>query len=239
MMVNERQKNILNALIREYVETAEPVSSGELVRKYRLPYSSATVRNELLALDELGLISQPHTSAGRVPTDKGYRFYIESAHAPAKPEKRVERTFRSLLAIDDEFEFLRQASRSLAHFSGEFSMAGFAGKGVFYKSGFAEALDDPEFADEEAMHAFGGLVDFLDESLRDFFEPEDFFEPRAFIGEENPIREAREYTMLVSGTQTPFGKTGIFAILGPRRMDYPRNLGVLKAMRNMFEPETQ
>ncbi|MDO8560643.1 MAG: hypothetical protein Q7R91_00290 [bacterium] len=233
-MVTERQKAILNAIVREYVSTAEPVSSGELVKKYRMPYSSATVRNELLSLDKEGLTLQPHTSAGRIPTDKGYRFFISENIPDKKADKKIEKSFRNLREIEDDFDFLRQASRMLAHFSGEFSMAGFSGKGMLYKSGIAEAFNDPEFADGARMHEFGELVDFLDEGFKNFFEPEDIKEPRVFIGEENPIREARNYTMIVSSAPTPFGEDGIFGILGPRRMDYNKNLALLRAMQKLF-----
>ena len=71
--ITERQQHILGTLIREYVASAEPVASGDLVHKHRLPYSSATVRSELVALDEAGYLTQPHTSAGRIPTDRGSR----------------------------------------------------------------------------------------------------------------------------------------------------------------------
>ncbi len=234
-MVTERQKSILEALVREYVAVAQPVSSGELVRKYRLPYSPATVRNELLELDRGGLIFQPHTSAGRVPTDKGYRFFIEtSVAADDGKEKKIERAFSSLLDIEDEFDFLRQTSRLLSQTSREFSMAGFLGRGLLYKSGLAEVLSGSEFADENAAQEFGEFADFLDDEIQGYFKSDDSADPVVFIGEENPIREARNYTLMISRSRTPFGEEGIFAILGPRRMDYENNLTVLRVMRNIF-----
>ena len=76
MGLTERQKLILALLVRDYVETAEPVSSGRIVQRYNLEFSSATVRNEMAILGEKGLLSQPYTSAGRVPTRAGYRYYV-------------------------------------------------------------------------------------------------------------------------------------------------------------------
>jgi len=233
-MLTERQKSILNALIREYVATAQPVSSGELVKKYKLPFSPATVRNEILEMDREGFTLQPHTSAGRIPTDKGYRFFIGQNLPDEKAEKKIKKSFRPLRDIDDEFDFLRQTSRLLAHFSGEFSMAGFSGKGMLYKSGIAEAFNDPEFSDEGRIREFSELVDFLDEEFKNFFEPANIEEPQVFIGAENPIREARNYTMIVSSSPTPFGEDGIFGILGPRRMDYNKNLSLLRVMQKLF-----
>jgi heat-inducible transcriptional repressor len=77
-MLVERRSRILRLIIEEYVESAMPVGSESIVRKYRLPVSSATIRNEMARLEEEGYITHPHTSAGRVPSDKGYRYYIES-----------------------------------------------------------------------------------------------------------------------------------------------------------------
>jgi len=75
--LSQRKQQILRALVEEYIHTATPVASEALVRKYGLRFSSATVRHELAGLEEAGLIHQPHTSAGRVPTDLGYRYFVE------------------------------------------------------------------------------------------------------------------------------------------------------------------
>ena len=76
-MLNDRKKQILQAIIEEYIQTAEPVSSNAIVQKYGLNYSSATVRNEMADLEKEGFLDKPHTSAGRVPSAKGYRFYVD------------------------------------------------------------------------------------------------------------------------------------------------------------------
>src|SRR5438105_1772941 len=75
--LSQRKQQILRALVEEYIYTATPIASETLVRKYRLNFSSATVRHELAGLEEAMLIFQPHTSAGRVPTDLGYRYFVE------------------------------------------------------------------------------------------------------------------------------------------------------------------
>jgi heat-inducible transcriptional repressor len=77
-MLTERRQQLLQYIIDEYVGTAQPVGSGALVEKYHLPLSSATIRNEMAKLEEEGYIGQPHTSAGRVPTARGYRYYVEA-----------------------------------------------------------------------------------------------------------------------------------------------------------------
>jgi heat-inducible transcriptional repressor len=77
ILLNDRKKQILQAVIEEYINTAEPVSSGTLVEKYGLDFSSATIRNEMAELEKEGYLEKPHTSAGRIPSVKGYRFYVD------------------------------------------------------------------------------------------------------------------------------------------------------------------
>ncbi len=95
--LTERQKLILSLVIHEYIRTAMPVGSKNLVKQYHLEYSSATVRNELAALTEARLLSQPYTSAGRVPTEKGYRFFvsglIQMRELPAETRRMIEHQF--------------------------------------------------------------------------------------------------------------------------------------------------
>lgn len=76
--MNERKNRILEAIIQDYIQTGDPVGSRTLSRKYHLGISSATIRNEMADLEELGLIIQPYTSAGRIPSDKGYRLYVDN-----------------------------------------------------------------------------------------------------------------------------------------------------------------
>lgn len=76
-MLDNRKKEILQAIIEEYIETAEPVSSKALVEKHGIDYSSATIRNDMAELEKIGLLDKPHTSSGRVPSAKGYRYYVD------------------------------------------------------------------------------------------------------------------------------------------------------------------
>jgi len=119
-----RQREILRAVIREYIASAEPVASVALVRRYRMRVSSATVRNELAALEEVGLLSHPHTSAGRVPTDLGYRFFIETLMADAEllPEERLTVSHQFQQAQRDTMEWLRLAASTLARLTAEASI---------------------------------------------------------------------------------------------------------------------
>ena len=120
----DRQRELLAAVVQEYIATAEPVASGQLVRRYHLDVSSATVRNELAALEELGLLTHPHTSAGRVPTDLGYRYFIESLMPrPAlRPEEQLTVSHQFRQAMADTGEWLRLAASILARLTTEASI---------------------------------------------------------------------------------------------------------------------
>lgn len=76
-MLDNRKKRILQAIVDEYINTAQPVSSGSIVNRYGLDFSSATIRNEMAELEKVGYLDKPHTSSGRVPSSKGYRFYVD------------------------------------------------------------------------------------------------------------------------------------------------------------------
>ncbi len=93
-MLTDRRKQLLKHIVEEYVETAQPVGSRTLVDKYELPLSSATIRNEMAALEDEGLVAQPHTSAGRVPTDTGYRYYVEALMPEEELTEDLRQTIR-------------------------------------------------------------------------------------------------------------------------------------------------
>jgi heat-inducible transcriptional repressor len=94
MELTERQKLVLALVIKEYVDSADPVSSGRLVENYRLDFSSATVRNEMAALSDQGYLLQPYTSAGRVPTKQGYRYFVQQLMGPAELPPHIQQMIR-------------------------------------------------------------------------------------------------------------------------------------------------
>jgi heat-inducible transcriptional repressor len=122
--LDPRARQVLGAVIREYIATAEPVASTQLVRGYKLDVSPATVRNELAALEEAGLLTHPHTSAGRVPTDLGYRYFIETLMpSPSlRPEEQVTVSHQFQQALQDTAAWLRVAASSLARLTAEASI---------------------------------------------------------------------------------------------------------------------
>lgn len=119
MSVNERKKQILHAVIKDYVETAEPVGSRTLVKKYNLGVSPATIRNEMSDLEDLGYITQPHTSAGRIPSDQGYRYFVDHLMDKALPKPEEVKLIKSQLAqqMKEMDSLFRQSCRLLSKLS--------------------------------------------------------------------------------------------------------------------------
>ena len=122
--LDPRARQVFGAVIREYIATAEPVASAQLVRGYRLDVSTATVRNELAALEDAGLLTHPHTSAGRVPTDLGYRYFIETLMpSPSlRADEQVTVSHQFQQALQDTAAWLRVAASSLARLTAEASI---------------------------------------------------------------------------------------------------------------------
>ena len=113
MQLDERKKIILKAIIRNYLETGEPVGSRTISKYTDLNLSSATIRNEMADLEEMGYIMQPHTSAGRIPSDKGYRFYVDQMML--EKDKEVSEMKELLLEKEEKMEhLLKQVAKVLA-----------------------------------------------------------------------------------------------------------------------------
>lgn len=113
MQLDERKTKILQAIIRNYLETGEPVGSRTISKYTDLNLSSATIRNEMADLEELGYIVQPHTSAGRIPSDKGYRFYVDSMMEDK--EREIVEMKDMLVEKQDKMEvLLKQVAKVLA-----------------------------------------------------------------------------------------------------------------------------
>jgi len=122
MPLDDRKLEVLRAIVEDYVETQEPVGSKALVERHRLRVSPATVRNDMAVLEEEGYIRQPHTSAGRVPTDRGYRLFVDklSRIKPLTPAERraIERFLIGAVDLDDvvhrTVRLLAQLTRQVA-----------------------------------------------------------------------------------------------------------------------------
>lgn len=125
MTLDERKRKILQAIIDDYIDTAEPIGSRTIARKHELGLSSATIRNEMADLEEMGYLAQPHTSSGRVPSDKGYRLYVDQLMQVHDLNMDEIEKIKSAMEthINELSQLIRQASAVLSRFTKYTSMA--------------------------------------------------------------------------------------------------------------------
>ncbi len=235
--LSERQKNILEIVIREHIENASPISSKFIEEKYSLGVSPATIRAELYNLIEKGYLFQPYTSSGRVPTDKGYRFFVdlltekEIKKIEKRIEKRMTREVEKMQAeIENRVHFIRQFTRFIAQSSSSLAVSYFPKDNILYKEGWKEVLSDPEFTDIEKIHDFMTLVEDFEEGIDSLYsENERTNCVRIYIGQESPFSKRDDFSVLISPCKIS-RKKGIFAMMGPKRMAYEKNINLVESI---------
>jgi len=236
--MTERQDKILKALIKEYIKTAEPIGSGSLTENYDLPYSPATVRAELAWLEDEGYLTQPHTSAGRVPTDKGYRYFVDETIRNESLTKneicRLKTELRN--AQYQHNRMARGTARLLAGLSQNLAIAGLIDREEFHEAGLPELIREPEFADAECLLDVSKILDVLEDNYEGLVSKLNKI-PQVYIGGENPFADVKHVSMILAACDLPSGERGLLAIIGPTRMHYEHNIQLLNAFANIIENE--
>lgn len=231
--MDERTQDILSTVVREYIRRAEPIGSEWLAGNFDFGIASATMRQELARLDETGYLTQLHTSAGRIPTDKGYRFFVDLLLLEER--HRHERLLRALMQQTEALERERQdIMRVAAQWLGEHSHnLAFAGFDPLYAFGFKQLLRQPEFGEVQYLAQALSLFENIEERIAELVDRVPADETSVFIGRENPLREARQWSMIVGQFERD-GAPGVVAIAGPTRMDYDRNFALVEAVRRFL-----
>ena len=225
LMPTERQKNLLKKIIEIFIKDAQPLASGVLVDEMEEKISPATVRNEMVALESEGFIFQPHTSAGRVPTEKAYQFYIENyldkSRGLTDSEKKMLLELEKQEA-EDRIK-IKNFAKKIAELSKQGVMVTFAECDNYY-TGLSNIFSQPEFRHSELVVNLSTVIDRLDSDTIELNE-KDFDEPEVLIGSKNPL--GCECSVVVFKYQ--LGKyKGIIALIGPMRMDYQKNYALVK-----------
>ena len=226
-MLKERQKDILQAVILEYIETARPVASRDLAEAFHYEVSPATIRNELGILDERGYLAKPHASAGRIPTDLAYRFFVDHLMRPVLLARKERALVAELFSIHEQDDFLRVLGKTLTELSGAYVAAAARQERHIHTAGLAQMLEEPEFEDKMHVRSLIRFIEALDEELYDFAHAmKNSQTKRVFIGRENPFGGGSAYTIMMTEWRHPGGFDGFAALVGPVRMDYQKNLAV-------------
>ena len=244
MNITPRQTQILVAIIEQYAEVASPVGSVTLAKLFGV--SSATIRSEMAKLEDLGLITQPHTSAGRIPTDKGYRFYVNRLTAQnesqneqillnADNSKDSLRGFRAISsrvsAQNDRADHaIRSAVDSLVELTGNLGIATIGDQ--LYMNGIYNLFSQPEFESGEAVQSVAQLLDNLEPWLREVAPNEPL---NVYIGSENPIGKSSGASLIISKFESPFSENSYIGVLGPTRQNYGKVVRLVQKTGEFLE----
>ena len=252
MPISNRQKDILEAIIEEYAQGAEPVSSKALARQRGFNIGAPMIRKEMNRLELDGFLISPHTSAGRVPTDKAYRMYIqENMSHRSNPStklgasktdrvsgltpKEVEKVAVSLKkAWPTEQSLLKEVSRLTSEISKELSVAGTVGGADTYIFGFSNLAEAPEFSSLGNLYQLMHFMDNVDRCFDALWSKFLYQDLQVLIGSENPIKEINELALITGRYQLPEGQAGFVSVLGPKRMNYRRNMALVEYMSEVI-----
>lgn len=233
--MNTRQAKLLAAIIDQFIETALPVGSKRLLEMGDFAVSSATIRNEMSALEDEGFLEQPHISAGRIPTAKGYRVYVKEFMEPSGLELQVRKKFESL---QEQYFHRKDQERAyeavavLSHMIPNIAFATVPHKDRLYYLGLANTLRQPEFQLNPMLAS--GVVEVLERRLTDLLEHVELSDQvQYFIGEEHLLTEIPSCSVVVK-EYVLRGAPGAIGIIGPMRMDYAYNTIALEMVSDLL-----
>lgn len=234
-LMTERQIEILAAIIEQHAEIAAPIGSVMLAKIFNV--SSATIRSEMAKLEEMGFITQPHTSAGRIPTDAGYRFYVnmltEAHETKLLPD--LDRSARTIQARvnnhgDHADRAIRSAVDSLVDLTHNLGLATIGDE--LYISGIGNLFSQPEFAQIDHARAVANLLDNLEPWLREAAPNEPL---NVYIGAENPIGKSSGVSLIISSFRSPYSDRSYIGVLGSTRQSYDKVMRLVRHAGAMLE----
>lgn len=215
-----RRRAVLEATIRHYIQKAEPVASEDIAHNFDL--SSATIRTIFSELEENGLLMHPHTSGGRIPTEHGYRYYVDFLLSQMElldeEKERILKEYRKQIRkLEDALEETSEVISEITHYAGIVSFMEFQDR-MFYR-GISRILEHPEFKDAEKIRLLVRMVEdkerLLDVINRDFSG-----KVKVYIGKELGCPEMQNCSLVVASYQLKNRSSGKIAVLGPVRMEY-------------------
>lgn len=233
--MTDRQRAILSTIVEEYAEMASPVGSVTLAKLFGV--SSATIRSEMAKLEEAGYITSPYTSAGRIPTDKGYRAYV-NALTEAHELQPKQLTDKSTHVLDTRVQThsdaadraIRSAVDSLVDLTGNLGLATIGEQ--LYMNGMSNLFNQPEYLSGGHVQAVARLLDNIEPWLREVRPNEPL---NVFIGSENPIGKSSGATLIISKFRSPYSDNSYIGVLGPTRQDYARVMRLVRHTGTILE----
>ncbi len=227
--MTERQKKLLSAIIEQYAEVASPVGSNLLAKVFNV--SSATIRAEMAELERGGYIEQPHTSAGRVPTDKGYRYYVnQMTESDLASSPRAERALAARTRSGVPERIIRNTVDTLVELTHNLGLATIGDQ--LYMSGLSNLFGQPEFIHPGQVREVARLLDNLEPWLKEAAPNEAL---SVYIGTENPIGRNSGCSLIISKFRSSFSDRSFIGILGPTRQSYREVMSLVEHAGHTLE----
>jgi heat-inducible transcriptional repressor len=221
MDLTERQKNLLRAVIEKYIEAAEPIGSETIEKEANLGVSPATIRNEMVRLTALGYLRQPHTSAGRIPTSAGMKFYVDQLMEEKSLSLKDEVAIKEELSDQNEtfYRLLKHTAQALAAQTRSLAIVTDE-EGDVYSSGMANILDMPEFYDIDMTRTVLSMIDKFEVLQQVISQIRAEEQIRILFGDELGIPFLEPCGFVVIRYQMP-NHRGVLGVIGPSRQNYP------------------
>jgi heat-inducible transcriptional repressor len=234
--MTHRQTQILIAIIEQYAEVASPVGSNILAKLFNV--SSATIRADMVELEKHGMIAQPHTSAGRIPTDRGYRFYVnlvndnqDVAGIISNSQRNAERAISARVGSGGlPQQTIKNAVDTLVELTHNLGLATIGDQ--LYMSGLSNLLGQPEFMHTDSVQQVARLLDNLEPWLIETAPNEPI---SVYIGSENPIGRSAGCSLIISRFRSPYSDRSYVGVLGPTRQSYKGVMSLVKRTGQLLE----
>lgn len=228
--LNRRQREVLEIIVRHYVETAEPVGSRYI--SHKLGLSSATIRNVMSDLEDSGYIMQPHTSAGRSPTDKGYRYYIESLMHVKNVNEQIGHSVRdqygpAARSIEDVLE---RTSHMISNVTNYVGLTLFSQYDKLYLDGTSHIIEQPEFHDLKKLYVLLRCLEQKSELLNILKNDFESDYVTITIGKENVSNSLTDCSIVTKGYRVKGKTSGRLGVIGPKRMMYEKVIPMVEFM---------
>jgi transcriptional regulator of heat shock response len=235
MEISKRQKDILYAIITEFIETALPVGSSSISEKYEIDASPATIRYEMVRLAEEGYISKSHTSSGRIPTVLGYRFFIHDLMNEEDVHYLTEiRLNRELAVLRFHRDKLIRGITTLLSDITKYAAVVVTEDGIFY-SGLYNLLDYPEFADRNSFKNILIAFDDLSTLTNAFTRAYTDSRVKVIIGDEFDQSMLKECSIVFTEINLYNSERAVMAVIGPKRMNFPQVIPLVRMTTEVID----
>ena len=229
--MENRQQQLLQHIIEEYVASAQPVASGLIADKYMTDISSPTVRSVMQELERAGYIRAPHTSAGRIPTENGYRFYIENLLSDKELSPKRQEALTQIIKDSRHYENkVKALAKKTAELANQAVLVAFTPNNVYY-TGLSNVFGQPEFESHDLVLGLSQVIDHLDDVMSKIHKRLDD-DIAVLLGRDNPF--GQECGSILATVDFDGGR-GVIGILGPMRMHYADNIAYVKFIKKLLE----